>query len=501
MPKIVVRAPKTFETGLARIRDELEVPREFPAAVLDEAQRAQANPGPEGRLDARHLPLIAIDPPGSKDLDQALALGRQGDGFRLHYAIADVGGFVVPGGAIDAEARQRGATLYSPDGRAPLHPPELSENRASLLPSGDKPALLWTIDLDGGANPTDWRLERALVRTRAAISYAEAQSRIDRGSAPTDAADTLSSLALLAEVGALRQEREAERGGISLNLPAQTIVEHDGSYALSFDRSLPVEGWNAQISLLTGIVAAQTMVEARIGILRTLPKPFPNAVNRLQHTARALGLSWPRDLSYASFVRRLDPNTPTGNAFLLQAARTLRGAGYSSFVGTVPATPEHGAIASIYAHVTAPLRRLVDRFGNEIVLALCAGNQPPNWAVEALDELPTLMGHAQQRQSALERALLDYAEAAVLATSVGQVFHGFVVDISQGQPDKAGPAVRAQVQIADPAIVTSVVAEDLSLAQAVTLRLTSADPDARSVAFELVRPEAVPPPEGRTSGH
>ncbi|MGF1600384.1 MAG: RNB domain-containing ribonuclease [Acidimicrobiales bacterium] len=479
MPTFALRAPRVFESGFARIRAELEVPARFPDAVLAEADGAADRIGPGGRLDARHLPLVAVDPPGTTDLDQAFWAEATDTGYRVRYAIADVGAFIAPGGAIDIEARRRGTTLYSPDLRTPLHPPILSEGRASLLAGTDKPALLWTIALDDRAAPVDWTVERALVRVDAAISYARAQGAIAGHPGHGVDAELVPLLGLLATIGRLREDREAERGGVSINLPAQEIVEHGTSYGLDFAATLPVEGWNAQISLLTGIVAAHTMADARIGVLRTLPPPDERAVGRLRRTADALSLAWPAEMTYADFVRAMGPNSPATNAFLLQATRTLRGAGYVGFAGVVPERAEHGAIASVYAHVTAPLRRLVDRFGNEILLAVHAGVEPPAWAVEALDELPGLMGQARQRESRLERALLDYAEAVVLEGSVGQRFVGHVVDVDERRGD-------ALIQIADPAIVATVDGEGRSLAERLHLELTVADPATRTIGFEVV---------------
>lgn len=476
MPKLVLRAPKTFEAGFASIRTELDVPRAFPEPVLDEAERSQAATGPDDRIDARNIDFVAIDPPGATDLDQTYSAERLGDGYRIHYAIADVGDFITPGGRLDNEARERGSTLYSPDTRTPLHPAVISEDRASLLAGGDKPALLWTIDLDGEANPVDWRLERATVRTREAISYTEAQARIDAG--PDAGVGPDHKLALLAEIGTLRQQREADRGGVSINLPAQEVIDRDDGYALEFDLSIPVEGWNAQISLLTGIVAGRTMVEAGVGVLRTLPPPYERAISRLRRTAAALDIDWPADVPYSNFVRALKPNSPASNAFLLQSTRTLRGAGYVGFVdGEVPEHPEHGAIASVYSHVTAPLRRLVDRFGNEILLAVFADRAAEPWALEALDELPSLMGKARQRESALERSMVNFAEALVLEHSIGQVFTGHVVDINEKRGE-------AQIQIAAPAIVASIEAHGRQLAERLDLRLEAVDLTARTVEFK-----------------
>ena len=90
MPKLMLRAPAELEAGFARIRTELGVPAAFPVPVLAEAERAEPAITDSDRVDGRHLPLVAIDPAGSTDLDQAFAAERLRDGFRVRYAIADV---------------------------------------------------------------------------------------------------------------------------------------------------------------------------------------------------------------------------------------------------------------------------------------------------------------------------------------------------------------------------------------------------------------------------
>ena len=117
--------------------------------------------------DRRDVELLTIDPPGSRDLDQALHLERRGAGFRVHYAIADVASFVTPGGALDAEAHARGQTIYLPGEKVPLHPPVLSEGAASLLPGQDRPAFLWTLDLDGDGR---WSTQTSAERWCAAAA-------------------------------------------------------------------------------------------------------------------------------------------------------------------------------------------------------------------------------------------------------------------------------------------------------------------------------------------
>ncbi|MBA2445781.1 MAG: RNB domain-containing ribonuclease, partial [Nocardioidaceae bacterium] len=237
---------------MAAIATELDIEAEFPADVLAAADRAATSPKlPE--LDRTDIELVTIDPPGAKDLDQALHIERSsGGGFQVHYAIADVAAFVEPGGPIDIEAHRRGQTLYAPDRRIPLHPPVLSEDAASLLPDQTRPALLWTIDLDELGEQTQVKVERALVRSRGQFDYATVQQQIDDGS-------TGEVFALLKEVGELRVRREIERGGVSLPLPEQEVVVNDDAWSLQFRQLHPVEDWNAQISLLTGMGAAEIM--------------------------------------------------------------------------------------------------------------------------------------------------------------------------------------------------------------------------------------------------
>ncbi len=469
-PLRVEPSAASLAAGLERIRGELEIPGAFPPAVEEEAREAarRGPPADPGRRDRTGLRLVTIDPPGSRDLDQALLIERRGDGHRVRYAIADVAALVPAGGAVDREARARGVTLYLPDRRTPLHPDVLGEGAASLLPGQDRPALLWTIDLDASGEAAGVELERATVRSRAALAYEEVQERIDAGTADE-------SLALLREVGERRLQQEAARGGVSLSVPAQEI-EHTGSeYRLRYETPLPVERWNAQVSLLTGICAARIMLDGGAGLFRVLAPAEESAVAGLRRSAAALGVPWEPGRSYPEVVRALDPADPRHAAFAVRASRLFRGAGYVAWTpaaGDPP--PPHAAIAAPYAHVTAPLRRMADRVANEVVLALSRGEDPPAWAIEALPEMPEVMSRAGARERAAERLALDYLESILLAGRVGEVFDATVVDVRDDRP---------MVQIAQPAVIAALDARGPAPGEELRVRLTEADPEARRVVF------------------
>jgi exoribonuclease R len=268
---------------------------------------------------------------------------------------------------------------------------------------------------------------------------------------------------------------------VSLPLPEQELVENgDGHWELEFRRLTPVETWNAQISLLTGMAAASLMVYARVGILRTLPPADPHDVQRLHRTARALGISWPAEQLYPDFVRTLDPSRPTHAAMIVACTRLLRGAGYVSFNGELPEQAQHSALASEYAHVTAPLRRLADRYAGEVCVALCAGTDVPSWVVEAMHELPDTMTESGRRANRYENAIVDLCEAELLHDRVGQRFTAVVVDLDEKSRKKG------DITIQDPAIEAQVTStSDLPLGEEVTVELATADPRTRKVEFRL----------------
>lgn len=462
---------REIEAALAELRRQLRVPDAFPKEVLAEAERA-ARSHRRPRADETDVPFVTIDPPTSKDLDQAMHLERDGKGYRVRYAIADVAGFVEPDGALDAEAHLRGETLYAPDGNARLYPPVLSEGAASLLPDEVRPALVWTMALDATGEGIDVHVRHALVRSRAKLDYAGVQLSLDNGSADD-------VLFLLREVGVLREQREARRGGVSLQLPEQEVTRGRDGYVLSYRPPLQVEGWNAQISLMTGMAAAELMLTAKVGILRTVPEADPKRLARLRRTAAALDVPWPDGLGYPEFVRSLDANVPRQAALLQQAAGVMRGSGYTAFEGRAPKDPVHAALASTYAHTTAPLRRLVDRYVGEACVALSAGKQPAEWVRAALPELPAVMEQSAQKASQYEAGIVSTLEAAVLQHRVGQTFEAVVVEA-----DDDGDG--GLVQLREPAVTARCDGQGLPLGERIQVRLELADVLRRQARFAVV---------------
>jgi exoribonuclease R len=466
-PKDEARGGRDF----SGIRAEFGLPTDYPTAALVEAEQAVSQPlGP--REDATALPLVTIDPPGAKDLDQAMLVRRRGAGYRLDYAIADPGHFIRPGGALDTESRRRGQTLYLPDELVPLHPPQLSEDAASLLPGETRPAVLWTVDCDADGEVSGVNVRRAMVRSVAQLDYDTVRDRLTAGTPH-------SSYALLPELGRLRRELAVSRGAVELQLPEQrAVADGNGGWRLILRSRVDVEAWNAEMSLLTGMAAASLMLGAGVGVLRTLPDPEPEAMASLRRRASTLGVDWPAGVTAARVLATLDPGRPEALAFHVDATRLLRGAGYSVLdteAGIAAETTTHAGLGAAYAHVTAPIRRLVDRFGTEVCLAVAAGDPVPEWVRAALPALPGLMSASDAQASRVDRACLSQVEAWVLADRVGEMFPAVVLHAE---------AKNGEVFVANPPVLAKCAGDDLPEGERIMVRLVEADVERRRVAFQ-----------------
>lgn len=463
--RVSAAARADLEPVFAAVRAAHEVADRFPAAVLAEAEQA-ARRGPASDLPLVDLPFVTLDPAGARDLDQAFHLARRaGGGFTVRYAIADLGSWVAPHGAVAAEAWRRVLTVYCPDRRVPLHPRVLSEQAASLWPDAARPAVLWTIDVAADGETCGVDVRRALVRSRATLDYAGVQAALDAGTAEP-------MLTLLPVVGALLARAQLERGGSSLPLPDQEVVATDAGYRLEYRRPLPVEDWNAQLSLLTGRAAAALMLDAGVGVLRTMPPPAPSDERRLQRVAAALGIDWPDGQAYGRVLAALPEPSGRVVAFLNEAAELYRGAAYVAFAGEPPGQTGHAAIGAPYTHCTAPIRRLVDRFASEVCLAVAGDRPVPDWVLGALPDLPGRMLEGRRRVGDVERESLDAVERAVLEPYRGTPLPAVVIDVRDER--------RGEVAVREPAVIGSCRGR-LALGEGlrVVLDTTAADADQR----------------------
>lgn len=443
--------------GLAAIRQQYSVPQDFPPEVMAEAEQATTRvPGDHADWTGRHF--ITLDPAASTDLDQAFLLEQVGNDLILHYALADVSWFVDEGSALEAEAWRRGVTLYLPDGKARLYPPVLCEQAASLLPDGPRPAIVATVRCDPGGKTVLDGVTRAVIRSREKLGY--------ESTSPDD-------VPMLAEFAARMTAAEQARGAATMSAPDQEMSRAaDGTYSLHVRPWLPSEIANSQLSLAANIAIAHALQAAGTGLFREMPPPDDAAIAELRLTARALGLTWPDNATFAQFNRAVDVTTQAGSIFALEVRRATGHARYTPFAeGRVP---WHAALGATYTHATAPMRRLCDRYVLDAALALSRGKAPP--PADLFVRLGKVMDSASAREGAIERATLDLAETVLLSGREGELFPALVT-----QMDDRG----ARIQLCDWPVLARVSGDGLASGDAVRVRLTGVDAARRQLLFAL----------------
>lgn len=445
--------------GLAAIRAQFAVPAGFPPEVLAAADVA-AKRAPTAHVDRTAMPFVTLDPASSTDLDQAFAIERSGADLLLHYAIADVAWFVDDGGAIDVEAWKRGTTLYLPDGKAGLYPPVLAEGAASLLPDGPRPAVVFAVRVaPDGAVALDG-VERAVIRSRAKLAY----DSVRDSDLPADFAD----------LSARITDAEARRGASRVDPPQQEVeATGDGRFRLAFAPRLVSEDRNAALSLATNLAVAAALQTHHTGLFRVMAGPDERAVQRLRQIAAGLGLDWPAATSLKAFEPTLNGVDPAQAAFMITLCRAGSGASYVPYRDGV--VPWHAAMAATYAHATAPLRRLADRYVVQAALAIANGKAVPDVVAQAFETLPPVMARADAIGGRIDRAAVDLAEAVMLHGREGKVFAATIVDA-----DDRG----AHIQLRDLAVVASVKTSGRP-GDAVSVRLVAADVEARTLSFVI----------------
>jgi exoribonuclease R len=449
-----------LDEGLAAIRTQFQLPGGLPSDATAAAEAAAHKPLAD-HVDRSEIPFVTLDPASSTDLDQAFAIEQSGNDLVLRYAIADVAWFVADGDPVDAEAWRRGETIYMPDERISLYPSILSEGAASLLPDASKPAIVFIVRIasDGGCSFDG--AERAIVRSRAKLGYATVR--------PEDLPDGFTELSNRIEAA------ELARGASRVDPPQQQVVELvDGTFSLEFRPVSAAEQANASLSLAANLAIADLMYRHGTGLFRVMPEPDDQAIRRLRHSARALGVDWPKDMSLDDRQRRLDPNDPKDAALMLAIRRSGTHASYAPF--HQGERPWHSAMRATYAHATAPLRRLADRFVCEAALALASGKEISPQVASAFQRLPDVMNKADAKAGQVDAAVLELAEAVVLSGCVGETFDGTVTDIG----DRG-----ARVQICKPAVLTRVAVNGLEVGEAIKVRLDEVDPALRLTRFSL----------------
>jgi len=495
---------------IARAFDALGIdPGHSPAAEA-EAAAWRERPGFDDPAldDLLALPFVTIDNPDSRDLDQALYIDREGGDYRVRYALADAAYYVPPGSAVFAAALERGTSHYTPGTVAPMLPRTLSEDLVSLVAGETRRALVFDLRLDRRGHVLGVRVSRALIRSRAKLSYRGVQAFLDgvpRADEPIEEiwAPTLERLR---DIGTELAARARERGVIPFDRrEAHVIVAGSPPRFVARARArLAVEEWNAQISLLCNREGATLLAgfagdgtddgsDAPEGVYRVHDAPLSARLRelrtRLDDWATRLALDpvwrWRKEQTLADYLDAL-PDTPRDVERVRAVQRQVLIRQRASEFRAEPGR-HHALAVDGYARFSSPMREVVGIYTHEELLQTLEGRAEPN---EPLRQAVIRSANAaKRRQNALDKAIglaviTDLLEAD-LAAAQPPSRAGTVLGIREASARRGG---HLYVGLDGPALDLKVYAEDLERRHGTpyTFEALRAEPDDPSrPAFHL----------------
>ncbi|PIE09641.1 MAG: ribonuclease R [Rhodobacterales bacterium] len=413
------------------------IPDAFPDKVLAEADQMKPA-GLAGREDLRDLPFVTIDPSDARDHDDACfaeADPKVEGGHILWVAIADVAHYVTPGIELDSEARKRGNSTYFPDRVVPMLPDRLSGDLCSLHEGVPRAVIAVKMHVAPDGTKTKHSFHRAMIRSRASLSYEDAQGAMD--GAPNDRTrplldDVIRPLeACYRSLHAARERRQP----LDLDLPERQIVlDDDGSVAsVAFKERLDAHRLIEEFMVLANVAAAETLIQKRTPLLfRVHEEPSPEKLDALRETAQASGLTLAKGqvLRTAHLNRLLEQAEGTEMAELinLSTLRSMTQAYYhhENF-------GHFGLALPSYAHFTSPIRRYADLLVHRALIAAHSWGKD-GLSPSDLDRLQPTAEHismTERRSMEAERDTTDRYLAAFLSDRIGAELDGRVAGIAR----------------------------------------------------------------------
>ena len=493
----------------------LGIPDEFPKAVIEEAEALNA-PTLKGREDLRDVPFVTIDPPDARDHDDAVWAAPDDDpknpgGWVVRVAIADVAHFVRSTSALDDEARRRGNSVYFPDRVVPMLPERISADLCSLREGEDRACMCVRMVFDENGNKQSHAFSRALMRSRARLSYVQAQNAID--GTTDDATEPLLGGVLKPlwnAYAALRQARD-KRAPLDLDLPERKVVlGPDGHVdAIVVPPRLEAHRLIEEFMIQANVAAAETLESRRTPLIyRVHDAPSPEKIVALADFLKTLDISLPK-------AGRLKPEQ--FNRILAQARQEDIAELVSEVVLRSQAQAEYSAAnfghfglnLRRYAHFTSPIRRYADLIVHRaLIRALDLGRDGLTDAeIGALDDTAQMISDFERRAISAERQTVDRLIANFLADRIGADFSARVSGIV-----KTGLFVRLLETGADGFVSASSIEDDFyqhdekrqalvgrrtgrafTLGDSVTVRLIEAVPSAGALRFEMLSDGAYMP--------
>jgi ribonuclease R len=451
----VVTYPKEGEAGVAKVERLLDpdkpvtlateaaiarlaLPRDFSQAAVNDAVSHGHTVDPAEaarRVDLRELPLVTIDGDDARDFDDAVYAEPCEGGFRLVVAIADVSHYVREGSVLDAEARERGTSVYFPRRVVPMLPPVLSDELCSLQPKVDRLCLVADMHLSASGQLGNARFYSAVMRSHARLTYNQAHAALFEGRPEVRAqiGPLCERLLPLVDVFHALQKARQRRGALDFDAPEPRFVLNDAEQITAIDlpRRNDAHRLIEECMVLANVATARELGNRKCPTLyRVHAEPDERKLEMLTTTLRALGIGveFPAEITTRD-LQKIAPRIkdPASRPFIeTLIVRSMMQAQYS------PANLGHFGLAlKQYAHFTSPIRRYPDLVVHRTIKAMVAANDPAGRAYDAsqLEVLGMHLTQCEKRADEADRYVDAYLKCVYLRDRIGQTFDAIITSV------------------------------------------------------------------------
>lgn len=356
--------PNSVDVQMRLVIDKHNLPHTFSDQTIAQVEAIPDTIVPsQGRLDLRDIQHVTIDGATAKDFDDAIAVQKIRNGYRLYVSIADVSHYVQPGSALDKEAYERGTSIYFPGRVIPMLPERLSNGLCSLIPDEDRYAFTAILDFDRQGHLRNKEFSKSIICSKKRFTYTTVrQILIDQDKdVRREHKAFLTPLKWAAELATELMHLREQRGSIGFTIPAPLMkLDEQGNIAsISRTERNFAHKLIEEFMLAANEAVAELFTEHHLtGLYRVHERPSPEKIQEFVEFGYSLGLDLPplrQDPDWFGQVLNIVKNSPKEYVINNLLLRTMQQARYDEKnIG------HFGLAATDYTHFTSPIRRYPD---------------------------------------------------------------------------------------------------------------------------------------------